>query len=182
MAGGRKPKHDYNDEMFLLEIEGMARDGFDDKQIAEKLGLATDYFYSLKGQYPQLSKALTRGRRPLEVLVENSLFSRARGMKLSKITKTRKQVINSVTGKIETLFDETEESIELAPDVKAQELWLRNRKSDKWNTKQGVDHTTNGKDVNAAPLLFMSASELDPEQLEAYIKKNLDSEDVSDND
>lgn len=132
---GPKPKHDYTDQMFLLQIEGWARDGYDDKQIAEMLSLDPATFSRKKSEIDQICQALSRGRRPLEVLVENSLFKRATGMKITRKTVTRKLEFNHDTGESDYVTYESEEVSELPPDVKAQELWLRNRKPKQWNSQ-----------------------------------------------
>lgn len=60
-----KPKFDFDDEQNLIRIEGWARDGLDDKQIAANIGYSEAHFSVLKGKLPKLSKALKTGVRPL---------------------------------------------------------------------------------------------------------------------
>lgn len=60
-----KPKFDFDDEQNLIRIEGWARDGLDDKQIAANIGYSEAHFSVLKGKLPKLSKALKMGVRPL---------------------------------------------------------------------------------------------------------------------
>lgn len=52
-----KPKFDFDDEQNLIRIEGWARDGLDDKQIAANIGYSEAHFSVLKGKLPKLSKA-----------------------------------------------------------------------------------------------------------------------------
>lgn len=172
--GGRKPKYDYEDQMFLLQIEGWARDGFDDKQIAQMLKLDETYFCKQKSKFPQLSQALTRGRRPLEVLVENGLFKRATGMKVTKTSVTKKREYNPVTEEYEIVIYDNEEVTELPPDVGAINLWLRNRKPDKWNKQPvKVANTDPSGEKASAPLLFLSADKFTEEQIQAFINQNI---------
>lgn len=77
-----KPKFDFKDPHNLIRIEGWARDGLDDKQIAANIGYNETYFSELKGKIPELSKALKNGRAPLELKVENTLYTKATGMKV----------------------------------------------------------------------------------------------------
>lgn len=55
-----KPKFDFDDEQNLIRIEGWARDGLDDKQIAANIGYSEAHFSVLKGKLPKLSKAVER--------------------------------------------------------------------------------------------------------------------------
>lgn len=63
-----KPKFDFDDEQNLIRIEGWARDGVDDKQIAANIGYSEAHFSVLKGKLPKLSKALKNGVRLLTLL------------------------------------------------------------------------------------------------------------------
>lgn len=160
---GKEPKKttkvtlNYEDDMLLVECEGFARDGYDDYQIAEILGVETGTFSRNKrkkrkdGSPSLLSLALLRGRRPLDVFVENSLYKRCMGLKVTKTKTIKKLEFNPLTMENETVIYEETEITELPPDVNAANLWLRNRKPDFWNAQTTkLDHTTNGKDMPAA--------------------------------
>jgi len=124
-AGGRRPRHDYACPMLLLEIEGLARDGLDDAQVAARLGVTASHFCRLKLRWPALAEALKKGRRPLEALVESALLRRALGMRV-------RTVVREVRGGGEDgAVRETE--TELPPDVGAALAWLRHRKPGVWD-------------------------------------------------
>jgi hypothetical protein len=151
-SGIPKTKLDYEDSMLLLEIEGMARDGYDDQQIAEWFDVAPETFSRNKrkkqadGSDSKLKQALTRGRRPLSVLVENSLYKRAIGQTV--ITKTFAKKWLVVDGKAKMYTDDIETHTELPGDVNAMGLWLKNHKPEIYNQQpQRVDMTTNGNDI-----------------------------------
>ena len=129
---GAKPKHEYSDPMFILQVEGWARDGYDDKQIAELLDLDPTYFCKVKKQYPQLTQALKKGRQPLEVLVENSLFKRATGMKV-KTTVRRWEIVDGLDGIPQRVEVIQETESELPPDTGAAMAWLKHKKPEVWN-------------------------------------------------
>ncbi|MDR1631349.1 MAG: hypothetical protein LBR97_00405 [Dysgonamonadaceae bacterium] len=78
----KKPKYTFDDSDNLLIAEGLARDGLDNKDIAVYFGCDENYFSTLVTSIPELSKALKRGRKPLEIVVENSLYKRATGLKV----------------------------------------------------------------------------------------------------
>ncbi len=141
---GAKPKHDYDDPMFILQVEGWARDGYDDKQIAEMLDLDPTYFCKLKIQYPQLPQALKKGRQPLEVLVENSLFKRATGMKV-KTTVRKWDIYEDDEGKLRNVQIVQETETELPPDTGAAMAWLKHKKPEIWNiaTKMQMEQDIN---------------------------------------
>ena len=158
---GKRLKYNYTDTLFLLEVEGYARDGFDNAQVAKLLCLNPTYFSGLISKYPEISEALKKGRRPLNVLVENSLYKRATGLKVKSQTrrwieedcsckgKDESCIYCNGTGKLATnkeLVMETE--TELPPDTGAAMAWLKNRKPDQWNKQPSkVDLTSDGKSI-----------------------------------
>lgn len=163
-AGISKTKLDYNDPMFLLEVEGMARDGYDDSQIAEYFDVAPETFWRNKAKrgqitaenpkgLSQVSLALIRGRRPLEVLVENSLYKLAMGMKVTTKTRTtRWMVIEGMGESPVEVVSETETETELPPNFNALHLWLRAKKADLYNVQpQRLDITSAGKELTGPP-------------------------------
>jgi excinuclease UvrABC ATPase subunit len=158
-----KPKYNFRDTENLLIVEGLARDGYDNKHIAEYFNYTETYFSELVNSITELSEALKKGRRPLEVMVENSLFRRAfGGIKLK--TQVRRfleqkcecegynkkcQQCKGTGKKIITDVELVQETVtELPPDTGAAALWLKQKKPDIWN-KQPIklDTTTNGKDL-----------------------------------
>lgn len=149
---GAKIKFDFTDKHNLLRIEEWAFDGATDKQIAENIGYHEKYFCELKARNSGLSDALTRGRAPLDRIVETSLYKKATGftMKEQRPFKVKEEYYDEegrrcVNEKVEVI----EIDAYYPPDVNAQAIWLRNRKVEKWNKEvTKVDHTSNGKDLN----------------------------------
>lgn len=47
----------------LLLLEGWARDGLTDEQLAEKMGINPATLYDWKNKHPEISEALKRARR-----------------------------------------------------------------------------------------------------------------------
>ncbi|MBB3055828.1 hypothetical protein [Mucilaginibacter gotjawali] len=153
-----KTRLDYNDPMLLLEVEGLARDGYDDQQIAEILNVAPETFSKNKnkkqadGSKSLLSISLTKGRRPLSVLVENSLYKRAIGQKVVTTKVVTKREYNDQLGRYETnIYDEITET-ELPGDVNAQIQWLKCHKPDIYNVQPiKVDVTSAGNELKETP-------------------------------
>ena len=131
-----KPKFDFSDKQNLIRIEGWARDGADDKQIAANIGYNETYFSGLKGKISELSEALARGRAPLEFVVESKVYRRALGgtVKRQQAVKV-KDIYFDAEGRrcekerVEVVVLEDE----LPSDMSAAFFWLRNRKPKVWN-------------------------------------------------
>jgi len=129
----------------LVIAESLARDGFDNKQIAKRFNYNETYFSELVNTISELSDALKRGRQPLELYVENSLYKRATGLKVR--TQVRRFIEKDCdccgdkkctkcdgTGKIATDMEFVQETItELPPDTGAAMAWLKQRKPEYWN-------------------------------------------------
>lgn len=120
----------------LLCLEGWARDGLRDADIADRIGISTVTLYEWMKKYPNISNALKRGKEPVDIEVENSLLRRALGYKYKEVTKER--VFDKEAD--DYYFIVTKEvTKEVAPDVTAQIFWLKNRKPEQWRDKRDVD-------------------------------------------
>lgn len=120
-----KSKWEYVKNKLVL-IEGWARDGLIDEQIANNLGISVDTFYKYKKKYPEFSEALKKGKEVSDYEVENALFKKATGyiIKLNKQKVTKDGDIIEIT-----------EEMYMQPDTTAQIFWLKNRRPDKWRDK-----------------------------------------------
>lgn len=61
----------------LTLLEGWARDGLTDEKIAGKIGINPTTLYEWKKNYPEISKALKRGKEVVDYQVENALLAAA---------------------------------------------------------------------------------------------------------
>lgn len=61
----------------LLRIEGWARDGLTDEQMAENIGISTSTLYEWKKSHPEISEALKKSKDVADRMVENALFKNA---------------------------------------------------------------------------------------------------------
>lgn len=129
---------DWITEDGLLLLEGWARDGLTDEQIAHNAGIHPDTLYEWQKRFPVISDALKRGKAPVDIQVENALLKRALGYEYEEVTteitetpyidrrgreRIRKQKHVKKTKKI------------VLPDTTAQIFWLKNRRPDKWRDK-----------------------------------------------
>ena len=135
---GRKGKfEEWLTEDGLTTVEGWARDGLTDEQIAHNIGIAERTFTDWKDRFPAISAALKKGKAPVDIQVENALLKRALGYDYEEITTeifdmpdgTQRKHIKKVTKMV-------------VPDTTAQIFWLKNRRPDKWRDK--VEATAEG--------------------------------------
>jgi transposase-like protein len=107
----------------LLLIEGWARDGLSDEQIAQNMEISTSTFYEWKKKFSEFSEALKKGKEVIDRMVENSLLKAALGYEYEE------EVIDNKGNKHTVRKYEK-------PNVTALIFWLKNRKPEQWRDKQ----------------------------------------------
>lgn len=125
----------------LLKVEGWARDGLTDKQIAANIGIRAGTLYDWKNRFPDFSEALKKGKEVVDRQVENALLKRALGYTYEETT--REPVLNPDTGKVELTVTKIITK-QVVPDTTAQIFWLKNRKPEAWRDKREI--TTDDND------------------------------------
>ena len=125
----------------LVLLEGWARDGLTDEQIADNIGIVTSTFYEWKKKYSDISEALKKGKEVADYEVENAMHKSAIGYFVEE-TKT---YINEVEGVKTRRVEKTKKWI--APNTAAQIFWLKNRRPDKWRDKPEEDQGFGGRVV-----------------------------------
>lgn len=122
----------------LLLLEGWARDGLTDEQIARNMGIAYSTFRLWMDKFSAISAAIKKGKAPVDIEVENALLKKALGfsVKIKKPIKvrTKKQLKDKGTIEEERI-EYAEEEVYIPPDTTAQIFWLKNRRADKWRDK-----------------------------------------------
>ncbi|WP_353986594.1 HNH endonuclease [Lactiplantibacillus plantarum] len=71
----------------LIVLEGWARDGLTDAQIAQKIGIRRPTLYDWKKKYPDISDALKKGKEVIDRQVENALLKKALGYTVTETTR-----------------------------------------------------------------------------------------------
>lgn len=117
---------DWLSEDKLLLIEGWARDGLSDEQIAHNIGIRRETLWDWKKKYSHISNSLKKGKEVVDFQVENALLKRALGYEYEEVTTEEDS-----DGRIKT--KRTTKMV--LPDTIAQIFWLKNRKPDKWKDR-----------------------------------------------
>ena len=121
----------------LLKLEGWARDGLTDEQIAENMGISRQTLYDWKSKFPDISYTLKRGKEVIDRQVENALLKRALGYSYDEVTQ--ESTWNPKKEKFEMIVSKVIKK-EVQPDTTAQIFWLKNRKPEAWRDKQQLEH------------------------------------------
>lgn len=111
----------------LLLLESWARDGYTMTDISNKMGIDNDCFLRWKDRYPEIRKAVSKGKELVDYQVENALLKSALGYKTKEVKVTTTMRYGKV---VETIKEVTDK--EIAPSVPAIQMWLYNRNKDKW--------------------------------------------------
>lgn len=180
MGRGRKPKADFNSPDVLNDVEEKIRDGWDEKQVAERYGYCAARFSEIKntkddnGHNSKLYEAIKRGQRPLNFMIENSMVKRAMGMRVKTVTRRWVEVpcgcggdpnceICGGNGRVITdkqLIQEVE--AELPPDIGAAMAYLKHNKPEKWLNPEAKQDAKETKELKpAAAFLAIDPSQLD---------------------
>lgn len=112
----------------LILLEGWARDGLTDKQIATNIGIDRSTLYDWKKKESIISDTLKKGKEVVDFEVENALLKRALGYEYEEKTYENGVLTKTIIKQV-------------APDTTAQIFWLKNRKKAQWRDKVEVSKT-----------------------------------------
>ena len=115
-----------NDKLILLE--GWAKSGLTDEQIAKNIGINRTTLYDWKKKEVNIADALKKGKEVIDFEVENALLKRALGYEYEEETYEN----GILTKKVKK---------QVPPDTTAQIFWLKNRKKEQWREKVEVVKT-----------------------------------------
>lgn len=134
-----KSKYNYKSEEFLQRIEGLAKKGLTDAEIAMNIGLSATYFSEKKATVPELSEVLSNSRAIINASVRQKYL--LLGLGGLKVTRTVKDKDGKTVSIVET---------ELPPDARILANWLYQH-DDEWramtDSSKKLDVTSNGKDL-----------------------------------
>lgn len=148
---------DWHSKIQLEKLEGWARDGLTDEQIAKNIGIRRPTLYAWKKEHPDIADALKKGKEVVDVEVENALLKKAIGTttkttqykmvkiddevlkakrikymnayKLDHPKDTRQEIMIAAALAIPTYerIPIVETVHEIPPDTSAAIFWLKNR-------------------------------------------------------
>lgn len=135
----------------LEEIKDWCRNGATDEEIAKRLGINVDTLYSYKKKFSEFSESIKKSKEIFDSEVENALFERCLGGKVSlkrpfKVKRTIYSNGKRVREEEEVVMADYEEYV--VPDTTAQIFWLKNRRPDKWRDKPIEDTDEKDKSVS----------------------------------
>jgi hypothetical protein len=116
----------------LIRIEGWAKDGLIDEQIAANLGVRRSTLHNWRVRFPEIAEALSKGKDSADREVENALFKSALGYEYDEKTYE----LDRKTGEIVLVKTVTKR---VPPNPTSGIFWMKNRKPDEWRDKQLVD-------------------------------------------
>ena len=108
-------------------IEGWAREGLTNAQIAKNIGINQDTLYAWLKKYPEFSESLKKGKITVDYEVENALLKRALGYDYDEV--------KTIKGKDDQIKETIVTRKHMPPNVVAQIYWLKNRKPELWRDK-----------------------------------------------
>lgn len=144
----------------LIKLQGWARDGLTNEQIAQKIGVRRETISVWCSKYPNIANALKKGKEVIDYEIENSLISTMKKHKIKtttyKMVKKDDLVLKAERTKFMNMFkldhpNATKEQIliataenvavyeripmtetvtEVDPNISAMIFWLKNRRPD----------------------------------------------------
>lgn len=171
----------------LLKLEGWARDGLTDEDIAIKIGVNRTTLYAWMKKYPDISDALKRGKEVIDRQVENALLKRALGYEYTEdeyamYEMDEDEYFNALEDHMMVFkmahpeagdedidrermaFPRVRQQLvkrktkEVVPDTTAQIFWLKNRKPEVWRDKRETELSGNVGVIN--PYASLTEDEL----------------------
>ena len=135
-AGKRGKYEDWITDDGLLKVQGWARDGLSNEQIAHNMGITFQTLYKWQDKYSELREALKKGKEVVDREVENALLKRAMGYET--VEDVEEPVEDKETGEVQMRVTKRVKK-QVAPDVTAQIFWLKNRKPAEFRDKHDVE-------------------------------------------
>lgn len=132
----------------LLLIKSYARDGLTDEGIADKMHISPSTLYAWLTRFPEISKALKKGREPVNIIIEDTFFETKLQPQTVTETITEKTIHRDADGNITGSTEHIRKQEKYIPaDTTAMIFYLKCRMSGKYNDKINltVDDKRNGQ-------------------------------------
>ena len=122
--------HDWVTPEGLTLIQGWARSGLSNEQIAENIGINQATLYTWVKKHNEINEAIKKGKEVSDYEVENAMYKSAIGYEVEEV---KTFIEKTEDGKEKKKIERTTKHI--APNVTAQIFWLKNRKPDEWKDR-----------------------------------------------
>ena len=156
----------------LMLLECWARDGLNNQQIADKMGISAKCLWEWRNRFDEIETSLRRGKEVVDYGVENALLKSALGgeRRTSKTIVDGKQDGDGNRNvRVETTVEE------VMPSVTACLAWLNNRKPDKWKRNRDM-FDDNSEDKTPLQVTIVKKA---PDGSEIKLSGAIDNEDAS---
>ncbi len=138
MAGGRPTK-------YKLEYAGVAKKmcelGATDDDICQALNIAKSTYYKWKLEHQEFSDAIVVGQSPANNRVKMALYRRAVGYE-----RQSEKIFQFQGEEVRIPFTEV-----IEPDVRAAEIWLRNKMPEEFRANPEVENKTVIQNIMPVP-------------------------------
>lgn len=114
------------EEEKLLILEGWARDGLSEEQIAHNMGIASSTLRDWKNKHSAISAALKKGKEVADRVIENALYKSALGYDVEEWEDKL-----DASGNVHRLYKKRH----IPMSNTAQIFWLKNRRPEQWRDK-----------------------------------------------
>lgn len=135
-AGRRGKYEEWLDKDNLLKVQGWARDGLSNDQIAHNIGITAKTLCEWQNRFSEFRNAIKKGKEVVDREVENAMLKRALGYEYDEVTQ--EPVTDKDTGITEMRVTKRVTK-QIVPDVTAQIFWLKNRKPEEFRDKRDVE-------------------------------------------
>lgn len=136
----------------LTKLEGWARDGLKDTQIADNMGINVSTLYTWKNCYSEINEALKKGKEVVDYEIENSLIST---MKKHTVTTTQYKMVKKDDFKLKA---EREEFMNIYkfdhPEASKNEILIATAKGVEVYEKIPIIRTVTEVDPNVSAMIF----------------------------
>jgi len=114
----------------LIKIEGWARDGLNDGEIAKNIGVSVRTYWLWKSKYPEIREAGSKVREIVDREIEHALYKGALGYEVEDIETTIEKLPD---GETKTKVKKLKRWVPPSPPLVI--FYLKNRKPNEWRDR-----------------------------------------------
>src|SRR6056297_1379944 len=138
----------------LIKIEGWAKDGLSNEQIAHNMGVSQQTFYNYLKKHVEILEAIKRSKEVVDREVENAMHKSANGYFVEEI----KEIIEKdEMGKDRKKIERNKKWI--PPNPALNIFWLKNRKPEKWRNNPEENSDANKDSLRTLAEVLLESRE-----------------------